>query len=74
MLYFARIPGDGRLGSCAGGRFGGSILKIGLFAVAVAAIAGDAAAGDAVGWMRVSVPSNDVAGVILPFSPIAGAK
>ena len=30
-----------------------------------------AAADDAVGWMRVSVPSNDVVGVLLPFYPLS---
>ena len=30
-------------------------------------------AGDAVGWMRVSVPSNDVVGVLLPFSPLGAS-
>ena len=33
--------------------------------LAAAAVAAD----DAVGWMRVGVPSNDVAGVLMPFSP-----
>ena len=32
-----------------------------------------AVADDAVGWMRVCVPSNDVVGVLLPFSPLCGS-
>jgi len=31
-----------------------------------------ARADDAVGWMRVSVPTNDVVDVILPFRPFPG--
>ena len=40
------------------------LLLASCFAAAVVA------ADDAVGWMRVCVPSNDVAGVLLPFSPV----
>ena len=36
--------------------------------LAAAAAAGD----DAVGWMRVGVPSNDIAVAVLPFSPLCG--
>ena len=36
--------------------------------LAAAAAAGD----DAVGWMRVDVPSNDIAVAVLPFSPLCG--
>ncbi|MBQ2628163.1 MAG: hypothetical protein IJG13_00650, partial [Kiritimatiellae bacterium] len=31
-----------------------------------------AAADDAVGWMRVCVPSNDVAAAVLPYAPMGG--
>ena len=33
-----------------------------------------AAADDAVGWMRVCVPSNDVAAAVLPYSPMDGGS
>ena len=43
-----------------------SMLLLGLLTAAFAR------ADDAVGWMRVSVPTNDVVDVILPFRPFPG--
>jgi len=47
-------------------------LKIGFVVALAVALAGNAVADDAVGWMRVCVPSNDIAVAVLPFSPLCG--
>ena len=46
---------------------------VGCVVLAAIAIVGRVSADDAVGWMRVSVPSNDVAMSVLPFSPLCGS-
>lgn len=49
------------------------ISKIVLSVALVIVLAGNALSDDVVGWMRVSVPSNDVAAAFLPFSPLVGS-